>query len=221
MYLDPKRIGQLIKKYRMNKGLKQADLADKANVSTSYLGMLERGTQNFTLDVLEAIANALSIHPLDLLEAEFPDHEIISADQLSHLALKLPAIALSKIVATGFFSVNGLPAQAPEAVPLFENDLDTNAYLVTVDIDSLAPKIMKGDCLIVDPQAAVEEGDLVLTKLEEEDTAVLKEVSFDRHTVILLSPNASQKIVSLRKEDLNYMHKVRTIIRHMNGRNEE
>ena len=55
-------IGKNIKKYRINKGLKQHDLASKLYMSDSFIAKLESKTrQTISIDTLEQIAKALDV----------------------------------------------------------------------------------------------------------------------------------------------------------------
>jgi transcriptional regulator with XRE-family HTH domain len=65
-------VGHNIKFYRQLKGLTQENLAEMANVSSAYIGYLERGKKTPSLDVLVRVANVLKISPDKLLE---PNHE--------------------------------------------------------------------------------------------------------------------------------------------------
>jgi len=65
-----KTIGQSIKKYRKEKGLKQEQLADMAGISISYLTKIEARNcdQPFSLEVLFDIAEVLGVSIHQLLE---------------------------------------------------------------------------------------------------------------------------------------------------------
>ena len=65
-----KTIGQTIKKYRKQNNLTQEQLADKINISISYLTKIEaiNCDQPFSLEVLLDIAEGLNISIHDLLE---------------------------------------------------------------------------------------------------------------------------------------------------------
>lgn len=65
-----KTVGQTIKKYRKQKNLTQEQLADKINISISYLTKIEavNCNQPFSLEVLLDIAEGLDISIHDLLE---------------------------------------------------------------------------------------------------------------------------------------------------------
>jgi transcriptional regulator with XRE-family HTH domain len=54
-------LGKAIRKYRLSKGLSQEDLADKANLHRTYIGMVERGEKNITILNLKKICDALGI----------------------------------------------------------------------------------------------------------------------------------------------------------------
>lgn len=54
-------IGKRIHELRINSGLSQEKLALRANITTTYLGLLERNLKNPTVKVIEQICNQLNI----------------------------------------------------------------------------------------------------------------------------------------------------------------
>lgn len=54
-----RQIGNNIRALRKAKGLSQEQLALRADINASYLGQVERGEKNPTIDVLNKIADAL------------------------------------------------------------------------------------------------------------------------------------------------------------------
>lgn len=56
-----KIIGQRIRNYRTQKGLSQEKLAELAGCHPTYIGQLERGEKNATLESVEKIASAMDI----------------------------------------------------------------------------------------------------------------------------------------------------------------
>jgi transcriptional regulator with XRE-family HTH domain len=54
-------IGENIKKYRIVKHMTQKELAEKANISRSYLADVENNRYNPSVEVLKSIAKALNI----------------------------------------------------------------------------------------------------------------------------------------------------------------
>lgn len=56
-----KALGIRIRELRKARGLSQEELAFKANIATSFLGMIERSKKTPTIDTVEKIATALDI----------------------------------------------------------------------------------------------------------------------------------------------------------------
>lgn len=54
-------IGKNIRKYRLEKKLRQEDVAERAGLSTNYIGMLERGEKLPSLGTFIRILNVLEI----------------------------------------------------------------------------------------------------------------------------------------------------------------
>lgn len=69
-----KALGQRIRNYRTNKGLSQEKLAELAGCHTTYVGQLERGEKNATVESVERIAAALDI-PLSTLFEKLSEGE--------------------------------------------------------------------------------------------------------------------------------------------------
>ena len=59
--------GSRVREERNNKGLSQEQLAEKANLHRTYIGMIERAEKNITLLNIAKIANALEIKIAELL----------------------------------------------------------------------------------------------------------------------------------------------------------
>ena len=55
-----------LRKYRRESGFTQAQLAEKVNVSTHHIGMIELSRNYPTLELVERIANALNIEIYEL-----------------------------------------------------------------------------------------------------------------------------------------------------------
>ena len=54
-------LGKRIKEERLKLNFTQEQLAEYADISTSYMGQIERGERNVTLDTLVRIANTLNV----------------------------------------------------------------------------------------------------------------------------------------------------------------
>jgi len=58
-----------VRRRRMELGLSQEELAERAGVHRTYVGMLERGEKNVTIYNIERLAVALDMPPSRLLES--------------------------------------------------------------------------------------------------------------------------------------------------------
>lgn len=61
------KFGERVREIRKKKGLSQEELADKADLHRTYIGMIERAEKNITLLNIEKIANALDVNIKELL----------------------------------------------------------------------------------------------------------------------------------------------------------
>jgi len=57
-----------LKRLRRERGLTQEELADLAGLNRNYVGMIERQENAATVDTLEALAKALAIDAMQLIE---------------------------------------------------------------------------------------------------------------------------------------------------------
>lgn len=65
------------KEWRQHRGLSQEQLADRLETSVASISRIESGTQPYTQDVLEALAEALMTDPASLLMRNPDDPEAI------------------------------------------------------------------------------------------------------------------------------------------------
>jgi XRE family transcriptional regulator, regulator of sulfur utilization len=64
---ETEKFGAVVRSLREKRGLTQEELAERAEVSATYIGYIERGDNVPTLIVILQIASALGVRPADLL----------------------------------------------------------------------------------------------------------------------------------------------------------
>ena len=60
--------GENVRKYRRRLNISQEELANRADLHRTYIGMIERAEKNITLVNMQKIANALKVNIEDLLK---------------------------------------------------------------------------------------------------------------------------------------------------------
>jgi transcriptional regulator with XRE-family HTH domain len=60
-------VGRAIRALREARGLTQEQLADLAGVHRTYVGSVERGERNVTVETLSRFAEALEVRPSEIL----------------------------------------------------------------------------------------------------------------------------------------------------------
>lgn len=68
--MDYRAVGKRIRNERIGIELTQAELAEKVNVTTAYIGQIERGERKFSIETLLNIATVLNISVDYLLREE-------------------------------------------------------------------------------------------------------------------------------------------------------
>lgn len=65
---DLQKFGKRLKSLRLDKELTQLELAEILDMSPNFIGMIERGERNTTVENVFKIARALGIKPSNLFE---------------------------------------------------------------------------------------------------------------------------------------------------------
>lgn len=87
--MELKSIGRNIRKFRVMKKLRQEDLAERAGLSTNYIGALERGEKIPSLETLIEIINALGVSAdmvmCDILQTGYKVKNSLLSEKLEKL----------------------------------------------------------------------------------------------------------------------------------------
>ncbi|WP_120004585.1 helix-turn-helix domain-containing protein [Nesterenkonia muleiensis] len=65
-----RRVGVNLRRYRLKRGISQEAFANVLGVHRTYMGGVERGERNLTLQSVESIAERIGLDPLTLLTPE-------------------------------------------------------------------------------------------------------------------------------------------------------
>lgn len=73
-----KRVGERIRFFRKERGLSQEELAYRATLHNTYIGQVERGEKNATIESLVKISTALDITVAELFHKTASQQKILS-----------------------------------------------------------------------------------------------------------------------------------------------
>jgi len=62
------QLGENVKNLRLKAGLSQEELADIASLHRTYIGSVERGERNISLENIVQLSHSLNVPPADLLK---------------------------------------------------------------------------------------------------------------------------------------------------------
>ena len=82
--VDSKIIGERLRAYRIQKGWSQEILAERAELHHTYIGQLERGEKNATIESIYKVTTALNIPLSALFENISPSSEVQDYASLSY-----------------------------------------------------------------------------------------------------------------------------------------
>lgn len=167
--------GSKLKELRKKEGISQQKLADMLNLAQSTIAMWEKGKNSPEYSSLVKIAEIFSV----------------GTDYLTGSSSPKPTY---RIPVLGYVRA-GLPTEAVEAVLDYEDisipECDYgNYFALRIKGDSMAPRMLEGDTVIVKKQADCQNGDICVALVGSGDATVKKVIKKDSG-IILMPLNSS------------------------------
>lgn len=94
IYLE---VGNKVRFYRKLNKFTQEELGEILDIDQSYLGRIERGEINITLETLTKIAEALQIDPYKLLEYNQKDQDTSKLEELDKINFSLSSLEVYEL----------------------------------------------------------------------------------------------------------------------------
>jgi transcriptional regulator with XRE-family HTH domain len=86
--LTAAEIGETVRKYRIKRGMRQGDLAEKAGLSTSFISQFERGITDASISSLTRMCFALGITVGSLFNTETSDVQVLPVENTKAIELE-------------------------------------------------------------------------------------------------------------------------------------
>ncbi|MBF0105499.1 MAG: LexA family transcriptional regulator [Deltaproteobacteria bacterium] len=157
-------IGEIIKKFRKNKGLNQQELAKKLGLTVQSLCRMETGKNKIHTQHLEEICDVLGIHVLEFW------NEVFGQNKKEEPSRDIPIVGYVNSQTKSrniIWSNEGLPVSNPiGVVSTLTNMPDTNFYALIIDDNTMDP-FEAGWIVVVDPNAEIQNRDHVIVRHNE------------------------------------------------------
>lgn len=83
--MDYSKLGERIREERLKRHVTQAELAEAVDISTTYIGQIERGEKSLTLDTLVKIVNYFDVTVDYLLRDSLEEYHSEDIDEWNRL----------------------------------------------------------------------------------------------------------------------------------------
>ena len=187
-------IGHNIRNARKAAGMTQHELAYAANISRSYLGDVERGRYNPSIDTLNQIASVLHISSSSLMGGDIDGINIIEFDNIFPIQTK--RIPLLGDIACGEPIIAN---QEYEVYVECNTDIKADFALRAKGDSMINARINDGDIVFIRRQDTVNNGEIAAVIIEDE--ATLKRVYFSDNMITLASENPAYPPIIITKGD--------------------
>ena len=191
-----KQIGERIKNRRIELGLSQEELAKRmGNSSRASVSTVETGKEDLTTKRVAKFASALEVTPAYLMGWEENPKFKFEARSVPHHAQRIKV--LGKVAA-------GTPIEMIQDVEYYEEmplEADGDYFGLIIKGDSMEPRIMNGDVVIVKQQPLVENGEIGIVTVNGED-ATCKRIYKYAESLVLMSNNPKYPPREFTKEQV-------------------
>lgn len=180
-----------IRRLRIAKGFSQEELALKCGFTArSSISKIELGQRDIRQGQIAAIAKALNVTPQYLMDGEEPN------------AVFTPYIQapLYESISAGLGTTRREPIGTHPCVVHNQEEAD-NTLCVTVQGDSMSPKIENGDIIQIRQQRSVDSGDIAAVLLDGAEYFV-KKVEYGADYIRLISLNMNYEPILLKGSDV-------------------
>ena len=154
--------GERLKTLREKTWLSQAALAEKCGwASQSRVGNYEKGVRKINADDAAILAAALGAHPAEILFGLEPVNNNVAPAPIG-----LRQIPIISYVQAGCWTETCDCRAMDGSIETINTDLDLGSMAFALEVrgDSMAPEILEGDVVVIDPDVDPLPGDYVVAK---------------------------------------------------------
>ena len=202
-------LGQIIHEYREAHNMSMATFAERSGMSKAYIGVLEKGVHPNTgkpiAPSIDTIKNAADGMRVDFTELFCALDGNVTVDIDATLIPKVNYIPILGKIAAG--PPIDIVEELDGEVETTEYSRDTH-FALRIAGESMAPRIRKGDLVIVRKQETVEDGDIAVVCINGNE-GTCKRVNKHDNYIMFISENPSfAPIICAESDDFEIKGKV-------------
>lgn len=172
------RLNRVLSGKKSLEKISQAEIARRLGVHPTNLSAWKLGKAEPSIDMIHKLAEALDVSPGELLGEKTPQFVDMSKWVTLPVIGKVPAgVALEAIE-----EYEGEIIVPPE-------DAKPGYFALKVQGESMHPRVLNGDIVIVAPNIEPYNGQVVVTRVNGEGEVTLKEFQRDGETILLVPEN--------------------------------
>ena len=195
-----------VKELLRERGWTTKVLAEKTGMSESYLTHIKNGTRRWNEDALKKLANAFSMHPVDLFaQRKNRTDEVdknVKIPEISNVNLQLKIVPAMGDIPANPSPYNNQLMQVTTGykdifVPVF-NSSDESMFCLCIESNAMAPVFLKGDFVIISPDTWSRSGDIAAVEYGNETlTKAIVQVTYMEDFIVLESVNHKAPPIAL------------------------
>lgn len=187
-------------------GTTTKQLAEKTGLSESYLTHIKNGTRRWNEHSLAKIAAALGVSPVELFvqyrkRTDNIDNNV-SMPEKSDVELKVQIVPVVGEIPSNPSPYNNQLMQLTTGfkdvfIPIF-NSTDSAMFALCVEHNLMAPMFLRGDYLIISPEASTRSGDIAAVEYGNESLVkLIAQVTYSDDFIVLEAVNHKQAPIAL------------------------
>ncbi len=176
-----------LKTLRLDNHLTQEELSKELGLAKSTIGMYEQGNRLPKYEILEAIADYFNVNMSTLIEDK----------PLYGNTVKIPVFSRIK-ADTAIEDAEELVAYEEMALPAAKSN---DFFGLKIHGDSMGPRFIDGDVVIVKKQSDVEDGSIAAITIKKNDAAI-KRVKKTSGGILLMSSNPAYEAMFFDSNDV-------------------
>lgn len=204
--------GGKVKAIREYKGIRPIEFASRMGWGTTgFLNKIEKNETRISIELGKEIAEVLGVAVRDIIDDKFVAL-IIGEERINYDAtLRLPIVdTVAASSRNSLISDIGISPGARVLGEVILSALSEGAYAALIQGESMVPRFLDGEALLIDPALPFESGKYYMIRDRAGHTWARRVIKSDNR-YILIPENPHVDLIELDEQDVVYMHRIRFV----------